>query len=124
MSKPTSTTADKRPSESGCSSFLDRCREWQRQNPEWELICDMADTSNLYETFGELPAKERMSWVGRYRDAAVAAWEEFGTKKCRYQMKILTSDMQLVDEWPMGDAMTVYKTNDKVTVATKENTHE
>jgi hypothetical protein len=94
-------------------SFLKRAREWQKQHPEWELFCDIKDPSYLYETFGELPAKARMHWVGKYRDRAVDAWREFGHPRCKVERKVLTDSMDLVEiaQWPTGNAMTVYRTN-------------
>lgn len=94
-----------------CSSFLDRARAWQKQNPEWQLLCDMGDTSHLYERFADLPPKARMSWGGKYREKAEEMWEEYGTKRCKVERRYLTETLQLVDEWPMGQAMTVYRTN-------------
>ena len=99
------------PSTALFTDFIARAREWQRRNPEWQLLCDMGDTSSLYETFGELPKAERMAWVGKYREAAVEMWKEYGVPKCKVPRAILNDRLELVDDWPTGNAMTVFMVN-------------
>lgn len=92
--------------------FLEKARNWQKMHPEWELICDMSSEAvdALYLTFGELPVKERMSWVGKYRESAVKAWNEFGVKRLKVERLFLNESLELVDTWPNGQAMTCFKT--------------
>jgi hypothetical protein len=80
-------------------------RDWQKQHPEWELCCDIANCE-------ELPKRERMSWIGSYRDAAKDAFEEFAVKRCKVRTAVLCPDMQLreVMDWPHGFCMLVFKT--------------
>ena len=99
------------PSTALFTDFIARAREWQRRNPEWQLLCDMGDTSSLYETFGELPKAERMAWVGKYREEAVEMWKEYGVPKCKVPRAILNDRLELVDDWPTGNAMTVFMVN-------------
>lgn len=93
-------------------AFIERCREWQKQNPDWELICDIEKTDSLYFQWAELPRKEKMHWIGKYRDAARDAFEEFATKQCKVDHKVLDSTLQLHEplDWPHGHAMAVYRT--------------
>jgi len=91
--------------------FVERAREWQKANPEWQLICDIGDTETLYQQWSELPKRERMSWVGKYGESARSAFEEFGTKRCKVESAVLNADMQLCEVWPMGEAMRAYRTN-------------
>ena len=93
------------------TEFLAKAREWQKQNTDWQLYCDMTNEEQdaLYPKFGELPAAERMSWLGKYREAAVRAWKEFGIKKCRVPVKYLNEDMELCSEFPSGNAMTCFQ---------------
>jgi hypothetical protein len=95
------------------SEFLIKARKWQKLNPEWELICDMKETDSLYIQFGELPVKERMHWIGTYREEAVKAFNEFATKQCKVERLFLNEQMELVSVWPEGQAMTCFKTNKK-----------
>lgn len=94
------------------NEFIDRCREWQRNNTDWELICDIENTDQYWQQWHELPKPERMSWVGKYREEAKEAFEEFGTKRPKIEMMVLDNKMTLheLTDWPDGYAMTVYKT--------------
>jgi len=85
-------------------------RDWQKQNPQWELCCDAGDTDRHYVQWGELPKAERMSWIGSYGRDAKAAFEEFGTKRCKTVKKVLTEDLKLVDvlDWPAGFNMLIF----------------
>ena len=91
---------------------LKKYREWQKQNQEWELCCDVTDTDALYIQWGELPKRERMSWIGTYGRCAEDAFNEFATKKCKVERAVLCPDMQLrgVLDWPHGFCMLVFKT--------------
>jgi len=90
---------------------LEKYREWQREYPEWQLICDIPET-DLYTQWNELPKAERMSWVGTYGRDAKEAFEEFGVKKCKVPCMVLGPDLHLreISDWPEGFCMTVYKT--------------
>jgi hypothetical protein len=92
--------------------MIEKFREWQRNNPEWELLCDISQEKKdlLFETWSTLPKCERMHWVGTYRESAKSAWEEFGVARCNFEVKYLSNDLKLCDVWPTGNAMTVYKT--------------
>ena len=102
---------------------LVKYREWQKQNPEWELCCDIGDTEVLYVQWEELPKRERMSWIGAYRDSAKAAFEEFAVKWCKVQRAVLCPDMQLRDvmDWPHGFCMLAFKTDNQSFKRTAEN---
>jgi len=93
--------------------YVERCREWQKNNPDWELICDIPDSGKLYVQWSELPRKERMSWVGQYKSSAREMFEEFGRKNCKVECQVLDNDMRLHDpaDWPHGNAMTVFQTS-------------
>ena len=91
--------------------FIERCREWQKENPDWELICDIHDTDFLYVQWSEIPKAARMSWIGKYRDGAKEMFEEYGIKQCKVERMALDSDMRLCTKWPVGNAMTVYRTS-------------
>jgi hypothetical protein len=103
--------------------FLEKAREWQKQHPEWELYCDMKTEAAdaLYQKFGDLPAKQRMHWVGKYGEKAVEMWEEYGHKRCKVDRMFLNEDMELVSEWPTGQAMTCFKTNSAICVNPEPN---
>ena len=92
--------------------FVARCREWQKQNSEYELICDIPDVNIYYVQWSELPRAERMSWIGSYRRCAKDAFEEFGTKRCKVECSVLDKDMVLHNamDWPAGEAMMVFRT--------------
>ena len=91
---------------------LEKYRNWQKENPEWELICDMTDIDCLYIQWHELPRAERMSWVGTYRHAAKDAFEEFGIKECKFPCMVIGPDLIIreIKGWPEGFCMTVFKT--------------
>lgn len=95
---------------------LKKYREWQKQNPEWELICDIQETKSLYVQWNELPVVERRVWVDNFGDAAKDAFEEFGTKRCKVKTAVLCPDLQLRDvgKWPEGFCMLVFKAGGKI----------
>lgn len=95
------------------NGFAERCREWQKNNPDWKLICDMHDTDYLYVQWPELPKRARMSWIGKYGSAAKDMFEEFAVKECKVECMVLGSDMKLyaMKDWPHGNTMTVFKTS-------------
>lgn len=94
---------------------LAKYRQWQKRNPEWELCCDIQDTNAMYVQWEELSNRERMSWIGAYRDSAKDAFEEFAIKKCKVEQAVLCPDMQLRDvmDWPHGFCMLVFKTDNQ-----------
>lgn len=72
------------------NDFLNRCREWQKSNQQWTLICDLpGGTDHLYEQWEELPQKVKMHWIGTYREGYREMFEEFGTKRCKVLKMIL-----------------------------------
>lgn len=93
--------------------FVERCRKWQKENPDWELICDINDTDYLYVQWSELPKSARMSWVGSYGTEAREMFEEYGRKPCKVDCMVLDNDMRLHDlkDWPQGHTMTVFRTS-------------
>ena len=103
---------------------LAKYREWGKQNPEWELICDIEDSDALYVQWEELTSRERMSWVGTYRTAARDAFEEFAIKRCKVKRAVLCPDMQLRDvmDWPHGFCMLVFKTGNQSFKRTAKST--
>ena len=94
---------------------LSKYRDWQKENSEWELCCDINDTDSLYIQWEELSKRVRMSWIGTYRAGAKDAFEEFATKKCKVETAVLCPDMQLrnVLDWQPGFCMLVFKTDNK-----------
>ena len=96
---------------------IQKYKEWQQQNPEWELLCDIEDTDALYIQWHELPKAERMSWIGSFRGDPKGAFEEFGIKKCKIPVMCLAPDLKLHDimDWQPGFCMTVYKTDNQPT---------
>jgi hypothetical protein len=90
--------------------FIERAREWQKNNPEWELICDIADTKPLYVQWNELQKKVRMSWIGSYGRSAKKAFEEFAVKECKVEYGFLNSKLEVCQEFPQGHGMMVFKT--------------
>jgi len=95
---------------------LEKYRKWQKEHPEWELICDIPDTDSLYIQWNELSKAERMSWIGTYREGAKDMFEEFGIKRCKVPQMVLGEDLEFyeVSDWPYGFCMTVYKTGKKL----------
>lgn len=93
---------------------LEIYRKWQKENPDWELICDIEDTDRLYVGWNELSKSDRMSWIGTFRGEAKEAFEEFGNPRCKVERKCLTEDLTLCDilDWPHGFNMTVFKTSE------------
>jgi hypothetical protein len=92
--------------------FIERCRKWQLENPDWELICDMGSTEHLYVQWNELPKAERMSWIGSYKSDAKDAFEEFATKQCKVEYKVLDNQLNMHDtrNWPAGNTMMIFHT--------------
>lgn len=90
--------------------MINKFRAWQKQNPDWQLICDLPEADSLYIQWDEITNRERMRWIGTYRRDAREAFEEFSIKKCKVVKKFLNSDLELCDEWPQGEAMTVFLT--------------
>jgi len=93
--------------------FVERCRDWQRKNPDWELFCDIHNTDHLYVQWGELPKNARMSWIGKYGSDAGHMFEEFAVKRCKVERMALDNNLNLhfVGDCPPGNAMTVFKTS-------------
>ena len=93
-------------------TFIEQCREWQRKNPDWQLHCDIKNSSKLYTQWEDLPKNEKMYWIGKYREGARECFEEFGLKKCKVEHGVLDCNMEMhsVETWPNGLAMTVYRT--------------
>ena len=93
--------------------FIERCRQWQKDNQGWELCCDIQDADYLYVQWSELPKAVRMSWIGKYGSSARDMFEEYGIKKCKVECMVLDSDMKLhhLQDWPQGLSMTVFHTN-------------
>ena len=107
--------------------FLVKAREWKKKNPSWQLYCDMTISEEvaLYPTFGELPKKERMSWVGKFGSDAVKAWQETGVKNCKVPVAYLNEKMELCNRWPEGCAMLCFQIQSKsqsINVAQHEQT--
>ena len=94
---------------------LARYREWQKQNPEWELCCDIQDTDALYVQWEELLNRERKQWISDFHDSAKNAFDEFAIKRCKVQNAVLCPDMQIRDvmDWPNGFCMLVFKTDNQ-----------
>lgn len=94
--------------------FITRCREWAKNHPGWELICDIEDSGKYYTQWKDLTRKERMYWIGTYRREGKSAFEEFGTKECKVEIGVIDCNMILheINDWPNGLAMTVLKTAD------------
>lgn len=92
--------------------FIEKCRQWQKKNSDWELLCDIDDTDQYWQQWHELPKSERMSWVGAYGRDAKAMFEEFGKKRPKIEMMVLDRKTRLLPllAWPEGVAMTVYRT--------------
>jgi hypothetical protein len=92
--------------------FIKRCREWQKQNADWELFCDMENAERLYTQWEDLPKNIKLYWTGKYRDDAREAFEEFGLKKCKVSSGVLDCNMVMHthEDWPYGNAMSVYRT--------------
>ena len=106
--------------------MLESFRKWQRENPEWELICDIADSEALYAGWSELPKPERMSWIGKCREGAREMWEEFGIKRCKVPVMVLSDKLVLheLTDWPHGEAMTVFKTGGLINERPRKDRNE
>lgn len=68
-------------------SFEDVLREseiWCSRHPGWVRYCDIPDTDACYKTWEELSNRERRSWEKTYQNCGKDAWEEFGTRPCKY----------------------------------------
>jgi len=105
---------------------LEKYRQWQKENPAWELICDMPETESLYIQWNELPKAERMHWIGTYRESSKDAFEEFGVKRCKVKTAVLCPDLRLLDplDWPEGFCMLVFKTDkEALHMSTKKLCH-
>ena len=94
---------------------LEKYRQWQKEHPEWELVCDIEDSEALYIQWHELPKAERMYWVGFCREDPKGAFEEFGVKRCKIKQAVLCPDLELrnVLAWPEGFCMLVFKTDNQ-----------
>lgn len=91
--------------------FVERCRTWQKNNPEWELICDIKDQDSLYYKFNELPKKDRMYYVGRYGEFAKDVYEE-DCDLCKVPYGFLDNDLTICNNFPHGNGMMVFKTSE------------
>ncbi len=93
---------------------LEKFRKWQRQNPDWELVCDFdGDINSLWVGWPDITKSERMHWIGKYGAEARSAFEEFGTPRPKVEIKTLGEDLRLypMTEWPADmKAMSVYRT--------------
>lgn len=88
-------------------------RNWQKENPEWQLVCDLGEkTSRLYVQWAELPQKEKARWRRIYGIAGRDAYNEFAIKRCKVKHGVLCPDLKVrpIAEWPAGFCMGVYKT--------------
>lgn len=93
---------------------LIKFRQWKKENPDWELICDIEDSDKYYIQWHELPKEERMRWIGKFKNRAKEAFEEFSIKDCKVIRKVLNENLELfnVSSWPKGQCMLVFKTDD------------
>lgn len=66
--------------------------EWCAKHTDWKRICDIPDHESLYKTWGELSAKERGYWCGKYHDRAESAWREWGTAPCKVPFGFIGTD--------------------------------
>lgn len=96
------------------TEFVERCRAWQLQNKDWELICDIEDSDKLYISFDELPKNEKLSWIETYKDEAEYAYKEFATAPCKVEYKFLNNKLELCEKFPVGNGMMVFKTEGRV----------
>ena len=63
---------------------LEKYREWQKENLAWELVCDTLDHEDFYRQWHDLSKAEKMIWIRSFKPDPMGAFEEFGTKVCKF----------------------------------------
>lgn len=93
--------------------FIERCRDWQKAHPDWELLCDIKDVDSLYIQWRDLSRRSRRYWIGIYGAKAREAFELVGPRRCKVPVMVLNIDLRMlpIEKWPDGSAMTIYQTN-------------
>jgi len=90
--------------------MIEKFRAWAKNNPGWELICDMEDSDQYYGSWSDLSKTERMSWVGIHGRYAKNAWREFGIRRCKVTTRFLNDKLEVCTKFPAGQAMMIFFT--------------
>lgn len=102
-------------------------RQWCRNHPGWEPICDMASTDHLYVRWGDLTKSQKLSWRNRFGDSAEDAFAE-ATHPCKVETGWVDENGRFSDSVPFGTVgmMVFHSANSEVSgagaTASNENT--
>jgi hypothetical protein len=68
----------------GVDIATDHAARFCRENPGWQMICDIPNSDALYETWEDLPGAEKRRLNAAYPGCGEAAYREF----CRHRCKV------------------------------------
>jgi hypothetical protein len=82
-----------------------------KENPEWEMICNIEDSDSLYYTWEELREDEQKPWIDYYGKLdADKAWREFSYGKCKVENGCIAEDGIFYRDHPLDkNAMRIFK---------------
>lgn len=93
-----------------------QAKNWCINNPGWQRICDIPDTSVYNIKFEELKTKERKYWEKSFPSDPEGAWKEFGIGGQKIKTGCIGANGKFYDDIIQAftidkqNIMTVYKT--------------
>jgi len=88
--------------------FVKKCREWQRENTDFLLSCDVEDIDLLYVQFFELPWEKKRQLKKEYGSRAEALYSN-GFKQCKVPKMWLDESLSISYRPLSPLAMVIYK---------------
>jgi hypothetical protein len=90
----------------------EKAKIYCKENPEWEMICNIDNIDDYYYTWEELSEEEQKPWIDYYGKLdADKAWREFSYGKCKVENGHIGEDGKFYDRIPMTlvNVMMVFK---------------
>lgn len=87
------------------------------KNPGWQMICDIPNGSDrFYETWDDLPAREKRSWQSFWPGCAEEAYQESSGHRCKIPFGFIGQDGEfykgILDVPRNVNIMMVFKTDE------------
>lgn len=95
----------------GVELAKEKARIFCMKNPEWEMICNIPESDDLYYTWEELSKKEQKPWIEHYgKIYAKDAWLEFSYGKCKVEYGFIAEDGLFYHNHPIDkNIMMIFK---------------
>lgn len=95
----------------GVELAKEKARIYCKENPEWEMICNIPESDDLYYTWEELEKEEKKPWIDHYGKLdADKAWNEFSYGKCKVENGFIAEDGLFYHNHPIDkNIMMVFK---------------